>query len=97
VSPSSLRRSPGSICPSSAYLSRSQKFYNYSNILYLIYFSIFKAEGSNMPEKAVLKIRLVPEAVKVKASLIKQDIQKEFKNIVRAIPWAAEIEDIQVE
>ena len=50
-----------------------------------------------MPEKAVLKIRLVPEAVKVKASLIKQDIQKEFKNIVRAIPWAAEIVDIQVE
>jgi len=50
-----------------------------------------------MAEKAVLTIRLVPEAIEVKASLIKQDIQKEFKNIVRAIPWAAEIEDIQVE
>jgi len=60
-------------------------------------FSIFKAEGRNMTEKAVLTIRLVPEAVKVKASLIKQDIQKEFENIVRAIPWAAEIVDIQVE
>jgi len=50
-----------------------------------------------MAKKAVLMIRLVPEALMVKTSSIKQDIQKESRSIIRAIPWAAEIKDIEVE
>lgn len=50
-----------------------------------------------MAKKVVLIIRLVPEALEVKTSSIKREIQKESRGIVRAIPWAAEIEDIKVE
>jgi len=31
------------------------------------------------------------------ARKVKQDIQKESREIIRAVPWAAEIEKIQVE
>jgi len=50
-----------------------------------------------MAKKAVLMIRLVPEALGVKTSSIKRDIQKESGGIIRAIPWAAKIEDIEIE
>lgn len=50
-----------------------------------------------MAKKAVLTIRLVPEAFGVKSSIIKRDIQKESRSIIRAVPWAAEIENIEIE
>jgi len=49
-----------------------------------------------MTKKAILTICLVPEAIVVKTSSIKQDIQKESRDIIRAIPWAADIEDITI-
>lgn len=54
-------------------------------------------KGRNMARKAVLTFRLVPEAVEAETASIKQDIQKESREIIRAVPWAAEIEKIQVE
>jgi hypothetical protein len=47
-------------------------------------------------KKVVLIIRLIPEAEQQSAKEIQRDIEAERREILRVIPWASEIEKIEV-
>lgn len=50
-----------------------------------------------MAKKAVIIVRLVPEASKLSDEELKQEIEKEIKKTVYVIPWANMLESIEIQ
>jgi len=50
-----------------------------------------------MPKKACITVRLVPEATKVADESLKAEIEKELRKNIFAIPWADQLESIEIE
>jgi translation elongation factor EF-1beta len=49
-----------------------------------------------MPKKVHITIQLVPEAAKVTDENLKTEIEKELRKNIFVIPWAKELESIEV-
>jgi hypothetical protein len=50
-----------------------------------------------MAKKAVIIVRLVPEASKLSDEELKREIEKEIKKTVYVIPWANTLESIEIQ
>jgi hypothetical protein len=48
-------------------------------------------------KKAHITVRLVPEASKIANENLKAEIQREVKKAIYSIPWANELESIEIE
>jgi hypothetical protein len=48
-------------------------------------------------KKAHITVRLVPEASKVSNESLKAEIEREVKKAIHFIPWANELESIEIE
>jgi hypothetical protein len=53
-------------------------------------------EGT-LPKKAHIVVRLVPEAAKVADESLKAEIEKEIMKAIYVIPWADQLEFIEIE
>jgi translation elongation factor EF-1beta len=49
-----------------------------------------------MPKKVHITVRLVPEATKVPDENLKNEIEKELRKNIFVIPWAKELESIEI-
>jgi translation elongation factor EF-1beta len=49
-----------------------------------------------MPKKVYITIRLVPEAAKVADENLKNEIERELRKNIFVIPWANELESVEV-
>jgi len=49
-----------------------------------------------MPRKVIVTVRLVKEAEQLPPEEVKRDIEKEVRQILNRIPWAAEVEKVAV-
>ena len=52
--------------------------------------------GENMSKKAVITIRLVPEAAKLSDEQLTKEIEKEIKKAIYVVPWANTLESIEI-
>ena len=50
-----------------------------------------------MSKKAVITIRLVPEAAKVSDEQLIKEVDKEIKKAIYVIPWANSVESIVIQ
>lgn len=57
----------------------------------------FEPRGEKMPKKAVIIVRLLPEASKVANESLKAEITKELSKAIFNIPWASEVESVRIE
>jgi hypothetical protein len=49
-----------------------------------------------MPKKVHITIRLVPEAAKVPDENLKNEIEKELRKNIFVIPWADQLESLEI-
>jgi hypothetical protein len=50
-----------------------------------------------MSKKAVITIRLVPEAAKLSDEQLTKEIEKEIKKAIYVVPWANTLESIEIQ